>query len=459
MPAKILFISSKSDIAGGENYLLLVLRYLDRSRFHPVVWLPGPGRFKDVLDGMKVETVVMPVNYGGVAPARAWYAFLEDLPGRVRAIADFVRRHNIQIVHTNSNIVLEGALAARLTRVRHVHVVHIEFLEGNPIYRRFRLHRESFAQLIDELSTELVAVSGSVAASLTPPLPAGRVKIIHNGLDLDAFNEAIARADGHLRQELGLPRDEVLVVSAGRMHADKGFDLLIEAAARVLPRTQSVTFLICGGPLDGEVAADLQASAARAGAGTRIRFLGHRTDLKEILVESDVFVLSSRFEGHPFVLLEAMACRCACIATRCGGVAETIEHERSGLVIDIEDVGGLETAVLQLVADPALRERLALGAETRVRSTFAAPVMVEKLQALYEQVLASPQPTTSSVTTDLFLQACTEMGHLGTREVALEARVRQLEQIASLLTDNVFTRSTRAAKHWWRRRKATTPSG
>jgi len=218
----ILIIASRADIAGGENYLLSCFKYMDRERFHPIVWLPGDGDFRSALEQAGVEFVIEPVNYGWVKPPKPWYEFLSGLPGRVRRIADLIHERDIQIVHTNSNMILEGALAAKLTGVRHLFLAHIDFQSNLPVYQRFSLDITSFARLMADLSAGILAVSGHVRDTLCPPLPRERVTVVNNGLEMARYDAALASRDGSLRQSLGLAEDAVIVVAAGRVTEDKG---------------------------------------------------------------------------------------------------------------------------------------------------------------------------------------------------------------------------------------------
>ena len=127
----ILYIASRTDIAGGEVYLQDVFAHLDRARFTPIVVVPGKGAFSDRLETLGIECFVSEVDYGWLKPPMPWYRFLAGLPGRVRHLSREMRARDIALVHTNSNMILEGALAARLAGVHHMTVVHIPF-PGKP---------------------------------------------------------------------------------------------------------------------------------------------------------------------------------------------------------------------------------------------------------------------------------------------------------------------------------------
>lgn len=439
----ILIISSRADIAGGENYLLSCFRYLDRSRYHPIVWLPGDGAFRAALEQAEVEYVIEPVDYGWLKPPRPWYEFLSGLPGRVRRIANLIREREIQIVHTNSNMILEGALAARISGVLHLFLAHIDFQSNLPVYQRLPLDADSFARLMDDLSAGILAVSGYVRDTLCPPLSRERVTVVNNGLEMACYDAALATRDVSLRQSLGLADDAIIVVAAGRVTEDKGFDLLIEAAGQLCPAHPKTVFLLCGSVESPDYQSALLQRIEQLGLEDCVRLLGRRDDLPTVMVQSDVFVLSSRREGHPYVLLEAMACNLPAVATRCGGVDETVVEGETGFVVPIGSAQALAERLSPLVVDAELRMRMGQAAGRHVREHFTAAQTAQGLFDMYEHLLAQPAPIAGSYSVDLLLQAAEEYGYLGERLTALEERIKKTERAAELLLDNPFMRLMR----------------
>lgn len=448
-PVPILFIASRSDIAGGEVYLLNVMRHLDRRRYEPVLVLPGRGDFERALNESNVETHVVEANYGWVGAPKPWYDLVNGLDERVRRISAILTSSKVQLVHTNSNMILEGALAARLLGIHHVYLAHIEFQQNMPIFERFPISPASFAQLMGDLSSRVVAVSRSVAAALVPPLSPDQVQVIHNGLEFAAFDQLAPEANGGLRHELGLPADTVLVSSVGRIHPDKGNDLLIRCAADVVRQAQEVHFLHAGEEDDKPFADRVRGEVSAAGIADHFHFLGFRRDVPRLLAQSDIFVLSSRREGHPYVLLEAMASGCAAVATRCGGVEDTVKDRETGLLVGIEDTAGMAAAVTELAKNKVLRQAIGQKARTDVRSRFDAKASVAALMGVYDDVLSSPRPAAGSVAVDLFLRATHELGTLGTKVTEMEERLRQVEYLAATIQGSSFYKGLRRVRRWF----------
>ncbi len=439
----ILIIASRADIAGGENYLLSCFRYLDRTRYHPIVWLPGDGAFRAALEAAGVKYMIETVNYGWLKPPKPWYKFLSGLPERIRRIADLIRESDIRLVHTNSNMVLEGALAAKLVGVPHLFLAHIDFQSNLPLYQRFQLDAASFAGLMGDLSDGIIAVSHYVARSLCPPLDPARIQVVHNGLEMDKFDQALAQRDGSLRRELDLSEDALLIIAAGRITEDKGFDILLEAAAIVHGAHPDAHFLIAGGTESPDYQRQLTERILQLGLRAHVHFLGLRKDLPRVLAESDIFLLTSRREGHPYVLLEAMACECAVVASRCGGVDETVIEGETGFVVEIEDVASTAERLDWLLSDRGLRNVMAHKGHERVMSAFTARQTANGLFEMYDELLSRPALQPGSYAVDLFLQSASEVGYLGEKVTDMEERLKKAERAAQLLLNNPLARFTR----------------
>lgn len=435
-PPRILIVSSRADAgAGGETYLLSVLRHLDRQRFDPVVLLPAEGDLMPRLRDMNIRFEIAGNQYNWLQPPEPWIRLLNGLQPVVDKLCGIIERHQIDIVHTNTNYRLEGALAARLSGTRHLYLAHIEFQPEMPIFQRFPLTQASFARLMGDLSAQTIAVSRSVADTLQPMIPSSRVKVVHNGIELEDF-DGKATTPSSVRDELGLPAGAHLVVAVGRMNPDKGFDLFVEAAIEVLRNSDNTHFLLVGGGEIAEFEEQIRQRVKQSGIAPHFHFLGHRQDVPALLHQTDVFVLSSRREGHPYVMLEAMAASCPVVACDCAGVEETLNEGENGFIVPIGDVNGLATGIARLVGDSGLRGAMSRAARKTIEDRFQAKHTAAGLMDTYDEMLAATAPEPGAPAIDFFLQAVTEMGRMGERQVEMEARLQKAEQLSKLVFDN-----------------------
>jgi glycosyltransferase involved in cell wall biosynthesis len=170
----------------------------------------------------------------------------------------------------------------------------------------------------------------------------------------------------------------VLVVA--RLDPDKGHRHLLAAAA-LLP---DVRFVLAG---EGPERGALEALASELRIDERVRFLGHRSDIPQLLAACDVMALPSSFEGLPISVLEAMASGTAVVASNIGGVDELVHNNITGLLVESRDAPALARAIRRLVDDPALAARLADAARENVAQEFSASTMARRVAAVYDRVL------------------------------------------------------------------------
>jgi glycosyltransferase involved in cell wall biosynthesis len=203
---------------------------------------------------------------------------------------------------------------------------------------------------------------------------ASEVTTIYNGRPDVARRQASA-----LRQALGIADGEFAVFSAGRFIRDKGQDLMVRA---VQACTVPVTLWLAGDtdtPFGQEVLRLAQGDA-------RVRFLGYRSDVQDILPAFNAYLSPSRREAFSLSLLEASAAALPIVASSVGGIPESIEHGRSGLLVDSEDVPALARALEQLARDATLCRTLGQGARERFLERFTEERMTRDTAALYERL-------------------------------------------------------------------------
>jgi glycosyltransferase involved in cell wall biosynthesis len=213
-------------------------------------------------------------------------------------------------------------------------------------------------------------------------VPEARLRLIENGIDTDQFRR---RCSPHAaREALGWPKGGLCIGAIGRLSDEKGFDLLIEAVRRVLPEAPDLKLVIAG---DGPRKAQLQEQIDQRHLGDSVRLLGFCHDVRPVLEALDLFVLSSRREGLPNVVLEALAAETPVLATRIAGVPKVITDDVDGLLIEPENIDALVAGLKRCLADAELRRRLAAaGRQTVVRSrSFAA--RMDRVREVYEELL------------------------------------------------------------------------
>ena len=209
---------------------------------------------------------------------------------------------------------------------------------------------------------------------------ADKVSLLYHGLDFNRFAENPEMASDRDGSDASNP---VRLISVGRAVNKKGYDFLLEALSK-LPRDLHWHFSHIGG---GELLDELKAQASKLALEGRISWLGAlpQTEVLALYRQADLFVLPSRIsadgdrDGLPNVLMEAQSQRLACLSTDISGIPELIEHAQTGWLVPQQDSAALNEALLQLIADPRLRERLAKAGWHRVRSQFSLDRGIDQL--------------------------------------------------------------------------------
>ena len=360
----VLYLITDLDVGGAERVLLEVVRRLDRRRFRPAVCsLAPPGAMARAFGELGV-----PVYGLGMAGFRHLC--------RAGRLFDLLRRQRFDIVHTHlfhANVL--GRVVARLVGVPVVvSTTHV----AEPRCWHLLLERWT-APLVNRV----VAVSEGVRTYMVERahIPARKILVIRNGVDPGRFR---LRRGGFRRGE-GIASDCLLVTTVGRLHVQKGLGYLLKAAAAVTSQHPEVRFLLVG---EGPERTRLLQLKDRLGLGDQVRFLGLRADVPHILVDSDVFVLPSLWEGLSIALLEAMAAGLPVVATDVEGVAEVVTDGETGLVVPPGDADALTAALSRLLGDPSLRKRLAQAGHQRVVQHFGWEEVVSDTMDLYERLLS-----------------------------------------------------------------------
>jgi L-malate glycosyltransferase len=209
----------------------------------------------------------------------------------------------------------------------------------------------------------------------------GRIEVIDNGIDVDRYAAPPDRAD--LRRRLGLDPARRYVAHVARLFPVKDQATLLRAFARVAPARPDVDLLIAGdGPLRGE----LEKQAADSGLTGRVRFLGVRSDVPDLLRSADAFALTSVSEAASLTLIEAMAAGLPIVATDVGGNPELVRPDREALLVPRGDDGATAAALGRLLDDRELAARLGSAARARAHEKFRLERTVEAYRRLYRRL-------------------------------------------------------------------------
>lgn len=374
---RVLHVITRLELGGAQGNTLHTVATLDRARFEPgLAWGPG-----ELLDGRArglqgVTRFEVPDLVRPPAPAR-------DLAA-LTALRRVMRSWRPRVVHTHSSKAgILGRLAARLEGVPAVvHSVHgfgFTPLQPAPLRGLF-LALERLAGRWTDAFVVVARAHRRTGAELGV-LDPERTWVIRSGIPLGAFRNPTG--GDALRRRLGVAPGTPLVVQVGNFKPQKAPLDFVRVAARVARQAPEARFVMAGdGPLRGAA----ERLASRLGLGGRLLMPGWVEDVPALLDATTVAVLTSRHEGLPRAVVEALAAGVPAVATAVDGTPEVVHPGVNGFLAAPGDVEGLAAAVLRLLEDPALRERCSRGARAGL-DEFDIDAMVRRQEELYGWVL------------------------------------------------------------------------
>lgn len=344
---RLAFCVTELDPGGAERALVELVTRLDRTRFAPRVYcLSGRGALVDRLEGAGIETVLL----------RARSRWDLGVVGRLKDELVRQRPHVLQswLFHAN----LAGRLAGWWGGVPVI-------ISGIRVAER----RSKWPLRLDRWTQRLVDAHVCVSQSVcefserVAGLDRRKLRVIPNGVEASRFSQAPPWDGG----TLGIPPESPVMVAAGRLDRQKGFDLLLRAIADGGRFPRDPHWVVVG---EGPERKNLERQIAELGLQGSVHLPGWRADLPGILRAATGFVLSSRWEGMPNVVLEAMAAGLPVVATGVEGVRELVIDPETGWIVPPDDVVALTTALRALLTDPAGGVQRGVAGARRVRETF-----------------------------------------------------------------------------------------
>ncbi len=356
---------------GGQMSVRSLVRGLDPERFRPYLIIMHREPPEIDLSGMRV--LPTPPLSGRVPHGtQARFAL---------SVARLVRRHRIDVLHSHvaaGGVTVDGpvvllARAAGAATVRTVRAGSALQPEGRGCGLLSRaLH--PFTDAYTVVSPDLLEGARRVARVPQPKLHA-----IPNGIELAPFlSPAIPRRE--MRRRLGLPADALLMASVGSLHAVKDYPTMLDGFALAAPELPGARLLIAG---EGPERPALEAQIARHGLEGRVRLVGMRDDVPELLGAADMFCMSSECEGMPRAAMEAMAAGLPVVATDVSGLHYALDEGRAGLLVPPGEPEAMARAIVRLGRDPSLRRELAEKARRRALKEFSVETMVQRYENLY----------------------------------------------------------------------------
>lgn len=366
---RILHIITNLALGGAQKNALYTLANLDESKYEKYFICAAWGKLYESID-----------QYRGIN-----FYFLKCLKRRISplndlivffALARYMRKHRISIVHTHSSKAgIVGRWAAKFAKVPIIiHTVHgWSFHEY--MSRPLKALYVFLEQCTAWVTTRFIVVSSQdKQKGLEHHIGIEQqYELIRYGIEINEFYKKSSFAEKKDKQVVGM----IACLKPQKNPLD-----FIQAAEMIAKTNKAVEFICVG---DGGLRQKIEKEIERKGLGAQVSLLGWRTDISDLIAQMDIVVLCSLWEGLPIALLEAMAAAKPIVAYNTDGVREVVQHNKNGYLIEPGDAMGFATKIQELLADKQLAKAMGqIGYNLLIDSDFNAEQMIAKIENLYE---------------------------------------------------------------------------
>ena len=303
--------------------------------------------------------------------------------GCARRLQEFADREEVQILHAHQCTPFFQAMLSRGITGRRpvVFTEHGRHFPDTPSRKRAIVNR-----LLLRSCDRLVGCGAAVRQALidNEGLPASRVEVIYNGVDLKAIGKPTFGARERIREEFGIAPTDFVAVLVARLHELKDHQTALRAVDQARRSIPGLRLLLAG---DGDQRAAIERTISERGLDQTVILAGTRKDVPDLLAASDVFLMSSISEGIPLTVIEAMAARLPVVSTAVGGLPEIIQHGVTGLLAGSGDDGALAESLTRIAQNADLRQQLIDNAATRAVERFSLDGMLNSYRKVYRDVL------------------------------------------------------------------------
>lgn len=376
---KVLFVITKSSLGGAQRYVFDLICNLDGARYDAVAAVGGEGPLIDMIRnaGFKVHPL---------RSLKRDISFLQEIQSFFK-LCGVIREERPDILHLNSSKAgILGALAGRVCGVKKiVFTAHgWAFNEDRPVWQKFVLKCIHWSTIL--LSHKTIVVANGTKAQMNWPLVQKKMTVVHNGREVtqlqykdDArgiLEMKVTNTEGRLMDY----HDDLWIGTIAELHPIKRLDRAITAVAALTRDFPSLRFIIIH---DGELRKKLEEQVRDLGLESHVFFTGSIENAARLLPAFDIFVLPSKSEAFPYVVLEAGHASLPVVATNVGGIPDVIQDGQTGLLVPAEDTPALTKALRTLIENEELRREFAHAHYERSK-TFTIEKMIHETIAVYE---------------------------------------------------------------------------
>lgn len=378
---KVLFVHQSAELYGSDRTLLLLMKHINKQKFHPIVVLPSEGPLKIELEKEKIEVHIAPVIklHRKMFKPQNFIGFLKQLKQGFSILNHLNKTYQFDLVYSNTLAVLLGFMFARKKRMKHIWHVH-EIVESPKIVSKV------FSFLLNRKSNFFTIYNSNATAnfwnSFNNVVNNNSFCVIHNGLVTPKEN--ISRDEINLiRSDFFKVKEEIVIALVGRINRLKGHKLVLNAIEGLDKKLYKVLFV--GSSVENQefYIEDLKTIIEEKKLDNNVLFIPFNNQMDRIWQAVDIAVVpSTEPESFGLVAVEAMLAKKPVIASNHGGLTEIIKNKETGFLIEPNNVKELTNAIELLVNDKQLRTEMGEQGYIRAIEEFSIQKYVSKIEKI-----------------------------------------------------------------------------
>ncbi|QSQ09405.1 N-acetyl-alpha-D-glucosaminyl L-malate synthase [Koleobacter methoxysyntrophicus] len=370
----VLFITRPAG-GGMKEHIISLINGLDPQKF--AIYVAGERDFIQNMNPVNKHITSIPVEIKGDCSPKSDVECIYSL-------IKLLFKNPFDVVHCHGlKAALLGGIAAGLTGYKNcIYTVHndVSFDAGQRIKKKGYETAERFSSYFFRY---IIAVSEGLKRELTSKrgIPEEKIKVIPNGIDVKRYKTS--GNVNRIKEQMGIPKNSRVIGTIARFAPQKDLSTLLRAVSRLISLVPDVRFIMVG---DGPLRPQLEKEAENLNIRDKVIFTGYRHDIPKILGIMDVFALSSRTEGMPITVLEAMVMEKAVVATGVGGIPEVVKHGVSGILVNPGDEAALAGGLLRVLNDKELAQALGSAGKKTILERYTVEKMLESTERLYLEI-------------------------------------------------------------------------
>lgn len=378
----ILFIHQSAELYGSDKTLLLLLKYLDKTKYSPVVVLPFDGPLKLEIEKENITVVIAPVLklYRKMFTPKNLLKFFRDIRTSVSILDNLNKQYNFDLVYSNTLAVLLGMIYARKRKIKHIWHVH-EIIVHPKVIASF------FPKLLNKYSDVVICNSFATMKNLVDRKRELEKKtiVIYNGIESEKSKAIIFS-----REDFGYNDDDIIITLVGRISRLKGHKWLLNTYLKHFDQKANVKLLFVGSPVEGQeyYLTDIEQFIIENKLEKRVKIISFTKNLSQVWKITDIAIMpSSEAESFGLVAVEAMLAKKPVIGSNHGGLTEVIIDYETGFLVEPNNVAALSVALSKLIDNPVLRKSFGENGYQRAIKEFSVDQYVQSFETIFSEML------------------------------------------------------------------------